>query len=105
MSAPTVVITFMNGPADGAWSTLHAEAVTIGRGGDNDVVIGFDPRVAEHHLRIARLDGQWRVQDLSDGVGVLQGDRPVEGEQPLQDGALLRIGDAELQVSVSEGQG
>lgn len=102
MSTPTVVITFMNGPADGGWSTLHSEAVTIGSGGDNDVVIGFDPRVAEHHLRIAREEGQWRVKDLSGGLGIIQGDHPVDGDRPLEQGVLLRIGDSELQVSVHD---
>jgi len=105
MSTATVVVTFMNGPADGSWATLHGESLTIGRGTDNDVVIGFDPRVAERHLRIHRVDGQWRVQDLSDGLGVLQGNVPVEGEQPLQPGVLLQIGDAQLQVSITDGQG
>ena len=103
MNDTTVVITFMNGPADGSWSTLHGEAVTLGRGGDNDVLIGFDPRVADRHLRIQRVDGQWRVQDLSDGLGVLQGNVPVEGEQPLQPGVLLQIGDTQLQVSIGDG--
>ena len=103
MSTATVVVTFMNGPADGSWATLHGDVVSIGRDGDNDVVIGFDPRVAGRHLRIRRVDGQWWVQELSDGVGVLQGNVPVVGEQPLQPGVLLQIGDTQLQVSISDG--
>lgn len=101
MSTPTVVITFMNGPADGSWATLHGDLVSIGRDGDNDVVIGFDPRVTARHLEIRRGDGGWRVVDVSGGAGVLQGGAPVDGEQPLRPGQLLQLGDTQLQVTVS----
>ena len=71
------------------------DLVTIGRHSSNDVVIDH-AKVSREHARIERAgDGDFILQDLNSTNGTwLRGDR-VE-RVVLQDGDLVRIGDAQL---------
>jgi hypothetical protein len=66
---------------------LAADAVTLGRAYDNDIVLD-DPHVAAHHLRIARGDdGTWVAEDLGSVNGLV-----VDGERVRRERIVL--GDA-----------
>jgi hypothetical protein len=56
--------------ADPAIATLWlvADAVTVGRAGDNDLVLR-DPEVSRHHARFESTDSGWRVVDLGSTNG------------------------------------
>jgi pSer/pThr/pTyr-binding forkhead associated (FHA) protein len=100
MSDATVVVTFMNGPADGRWVIVHNPTIAIGRAPANDVVIDFDPRVAETHLLIEHHGEQWQLVDRSGGAGVHIGDEQLGERSLLQPGKLVRLGDTLLRISL-----
>lgn len=100
MTAVSVVVTFMNGPADGRWVIVQADHVTVGRGPDNDVVIDFDPGVTKTHLSIEYRDGRWQLEDRSGGAGVfLEGVRIRERAELVPD-RLVSLGDTLLRIGL-----
>lgn len=98
MKQDTLVVTFMNGPADGRQAVVHGPSITIGRGSDNDVVIDFAPGVADKHLEIVHRDGRWQLVDHSDGAGLLVKGERLHGCIPLVLDALVSLGDAMLRI-------
>ena len=77
---------------------LNSAPVTVGRGGQNDLVLAGDEFASARHARIeARVDGVW-VQDLdSTNVTYVNGSR-VAGAQRLGAGDVLRVGETDLVV-------
>ena len=72
---------------------LGADAVTLGRAWDNDIVLD-DAHVAAHHLRIARdADGRWIAEDLGSVNGLrVEGERGTQQRVTLAPGTTLRVG-------------
>jgi hypothetical protein len=70
-------------------------AVTIGRGGTNDVVIE-DGTISRQHATIKWEDGVFRVYDLASSNGTFVGEQRVRAPVALQDGASVRFGGVEL---------
>lgn len=80
----------------GTWELpFTGDVVTIGRHSSNDVVIDH-AKVSREHARIERTDGDdFILQDLNSTNGTwMHGDRV--DRVALQDGDLLRIGDAQM---------
>ncbi len=80
----------------GTWELpFTGEVVSIGRHSSNDVVIDH-PKVSREHARIERTDGDdFILQDLNSTNGTwVRGDRV--DRVALQDGDLVKIGDAQL---------
>ncbi len=80
----------------GTWELpITGEVVSIGRHSSNDVVIDH-PKVSREHARIERTDGDdFILQDLNSTNGTwVRGDR--FDRVALQDGDLVKIGDAQL---------
>lgn len=67
----------------------------IGRGGDNDLILGMDARVSRRHCQLYEQEGRWYVVDASSVNGTR-----VDGEQVLErqlfGGELLTLGDTRL---------
>jgi signal transduction histidine kinase len=75
------------------------ERSSIGRGGDNDIVLD-DPMVSRNHAEVVRqVDGSYQVRDLSSRRGTFVGSRKV-AEAPLRDGDELLIGPIRLRFEV-----
>jgi hypothetical protein len=57
-------------PEDGRLPSiaLRREPVTVGRAGDNDVVLG-DPEISRHHARFERDGAEWWIVDLASRNG------------------------------------
>jgi len=72
---------------------IGADAVTLGRAWDNDIVLE-DVHVAAHHLRIARdAEGRWIAEDLGSLNGLrVEGERGVRQNVALAAGTTLRVG-------------
>ena len=104
MSREALLVTFMNGPADGRQVASFASSLSIGRASTNDVVIDFDPRVAERHLDIVYHDGHWELVDRSEGVGVVVNGRSLQGRGPLVSGSLLVLADTQLKIEGGDSQ-
>lgn len=75
---------------------------TIGRKPDNDFRLE-DQRASGYHVRILRRDGVFYVEDLKSRNGTVLNGKKVSGEQPLQAGARLQVGDSQFRVQVPGG--
>ena len=77
---------------------LNSAPVTVGRGGQNDLVLAGDEFASARHARIeARGDGVW-VQDLDSTNGTYVNGARVMGAQRVKAGDVVRVGDTDLVV-------
>ncbi|WP_239015422.1 FHA domain-containing protein [Archangium violaceum] len=67
----------------------------MGRTADNDVVLQ-DAGVSRKHVRISDRLGRFYVQDLGSSNGTLVNDKPLSGEQELQNGDRIALGPVEF---------
>ncbi len=80
---------------------LNSAPVTVGRGGQNDLVLGGDAFASARHARIeVRGDGVW-VQDLDSTNGTYVNGSRVAGAQRLGAGDVLRVGETDLRIEES----
>jgi hypothetical protein len=83
---------------DGAEFPLNSAPVTVGRGGQNDLVLTGDEFASARHARVeVRGDGAW-VQDLESTNGTFVNGARVAGAQRLEAGDVLRVGETDLVV-------
>ena len=83
---------------EGAAFALNAAPLTLGRGGQNDLVLEGDEFASSRHARIeVRGDGAW-VQDLESTNGTFVNGSRVAGAQRLGAGDVLRVGETDLLV-------
>ena len=83
---------------EGAEFPLNSAPVTVGRGGQNDLVLDGDEFASARHARIElRGDGVW-VQDLDSTNGTYVNGARVAGAQRLGAGDVLRVGETDLRV-------
>jgi hypothetical protein len=77
---------------------VDSAPVTIGRGGQNDLVLDGDEFASARHARIeSRGDGVW-VQDLDSTNGTFVNGARVTGAQRLGPGDVLRVGETDLKL-------
>jgi FHA domain-containing protein len=77
---------------------LNSAPVTVGRGGQNDLVLSGDDFASARHARIeVRGDGVW-VQDLQSTNGTYVNGARVAGAQRVGAGDVLRVGETDLRV-------
>jgi FHA domain len=80
---------------------LNSAPLTVGRGGQNDLVLSGDEFASAKHARIeVRGDGVW-VQDLDSTNGTYVNGARVMGAQRLDAGDVLRVGETDLRVEES----
>ena len=83
---------------EGGEFPLNSAPVTVGRGGQNDLVLDGDEFASARHVRIeVRGDGVW-VQDLDSTNGTFVNGARVAGAQRLDAGDVLRVGETDLRV-------
>lgn len=83
---------------DGAEFPLNSAPVTVGRGGQNDLVLTGDEFASARHARIeVRGDGAW-VQDLESTNGTFVNGARVTTARLLAPGDIVRIGQTDLRV-------
>jgi hypothetical protein len=86
---------------EGGEFPLNSAPVTVGRGGQNDLVLSGDEFASARHARIElRGDGVW-VQDLDSTNGTFVNGSRVAGAQRLGGGDVLRVGETDLVVEES----
>jgi hypothetical protein len=80
---------------------LNSAPLTVGRGGQNDLVLNGDEFASARHARIeVRGDGVW-VQDLESTNGTFVNGSRVAGAQRLDHGDVLRVGETDLRVEAA----
>jgi FhaA, N-terminal domain/FHA domain len=80
---------------------LHAGVLTIGRGSENDLVLG-DPRVSRRHARIQVRGGRLVLSDLDSRNGTRVNGAPVD-EVAIGFGDEILLGDTRLIVDAPGG--
>jgi Inner membrane component of T3SS, cytoplasmic domain len=83
---------------EGGEFALNTAPVTVGRGGQNDLVLDGDEFASARHARIElRGDGVW-VQDLESTNGTFVNGSRVAGAQRVDAGDVVRVGATDLVV-------
>jgi hypothetical protein len=77
---------------------VDSAPLTIGRGGQNDLVLSGDEFASARHVRVeSRRDGVW-VQDLGSTNGTYVNGSRVAGAQRLAPGDVIRVGETDLRL-------
>ncbi len=77
---------------------IDSAPLTVGRGGQNDLVLDGDEFASARHARIeARGDGVW-VQDLDSTNGTFLNGARVVGAERMSPGDVLRVGETDLRL-------
>ena len=75
---------------------LNSSALTVGRGGRNDVSIEGDEFASARHVRVEpRRDGVW-VSDLGSTNGTFVNGVQIDRPRKLVNGDVVRVGETEL---------
>jgi hypothetical protein len=81
---------------DGLAFELDSRALTIGRGGQNDVVLDGDEFASARHARVEpRRDGVW-VHDAGSTNGTFVNGQRIDRPRRLTAGDILRVGETDL---------
>ena len=98
--APAARLVVARSPALEAGESFETGPVplTIGRAGENTVVLGRDDFASARHARVeAQRDGLWVIDLGSTNGTYVNGDR-IDGRRRLRDGDVVKVGDTELRV-------
>jgi pSer/pThr/pTyr-binding forkhead associated (FHA) protein len=80
------------GPTPGAIYELEGDAVSIGRGSKNDIVIR-DNEVSREHCQLRRVLTDYELLDLTSSNGTYINGQRVTSAWLLQSGAIVELGD------------
>ena len=80
---------------------LSAGLVTIGRKGDNTIVLGDDLKVSRHHATIAWLRDRYVIHDVGSSNGTFLNNRQLGKPEALSNGDEIRIGKTTFTVILS----
>lgn len=94
--APTHIV-IVQGQGQGTTTPLGAQPLTIGRGGNSNVVIA-DDYASTHHARLYPRAGQWFIEDLNSTNGTFIGRQRVDGPIAVSVGTQIRIGNTVLEL-------
>jgi pSer/pThr/pTyr-binding forkhead associated (FHA) protein len=83
-----------------------AQRLTLGRGADNDLALGWDGEISRVHAELVSVGGEWTVADpgLSRNGTYLNGEL-VRGQRRLRHGDILRLGGTLLAVAMPASAG
>ncbi len=81
---------------DGLTFEVDSRALTIGRGGQNDIVLDGDEFASARHARVEpRRDGIW-VHDSGSTNGTFVNGQRIDRPRRLTSGDILRVGETDL---------
>ncbi len=83
------------GPQPNESFELGADATTLGRGINNDIVIN-DREISRSHLRLLRSGDGLTLEDLGSTNGTFVNGKRIAGVTPLQVGDMIGLGDTVL---------
>ena len=84
------ILIAQTGPVAGLRWPLAKEVVTIGRGGECDIVIP-DRQISRVHARLQRTEEGYEVEDLGSKNGTHVNGAALKGAHLLQDGDLIQV--------------
>jgi ABC-type multidrug transport system ATPase subunit len=84
-------ILFLTGPLAGATFRVTQAETTIGREGDNDLVVKGDLAVSRHHALLSWRAGIWTIESRSQKAKLLVNQQSVQ-QTTIQDEAVIGLG-------------
>lgn len=84
-----------NGEQAGTYFPLANRPLTAGRDPARDIQI-MDPKVSRKHFQIRKDEDKYAILEFKSTNGVYVNGTKIEGEQFLQDGDRIQIGDTVL---------
>ncbi|NQV26405.1 MAG: FHA domain-containing protein [Rhodopirellula sp.] len=95
---------FIVGETDGSWCNVFplysATKLTVGRDGDNDVVIP-DARCSREHCMFRKINNNWYVCDLGSSNGTFVNGNRVERLQKLRPGDRIKVASQKLMYAAT----
>jgi len=84
------VLMIVEGELQGQRWVMHGNELTIGRGGEADIVLP-ERQISRLHVRVSRGESGYLVEDLQSKNGTHLNGVPLSGGQPLYDGDEIQI--------------
>jgi hypothetical protein len=84
------VLMIVEGELQGQKWVMHGDELTIGRGGEADIVLP-ERQISRLHVRVSRGADGYLVEDLQSKNGTHLNGVPLSGGQPLYDGDEIQI--------------
>jgi pSer/pThr/pTyr-binding forkhead associated (FHA) protein len=75
-----------------------APLTIIGRSPDSQVQLD-DKLISAHHARLRLRNGRWYLEDLQSTNGTLLNQEAVDGEQAIEYGDVIGVGDVRLKLA------
>jgi hypothetical protein len=95
-AVPMLVVTTA-GELHGRSVSLRSDELRIGRGAGNDLQLD-DPFLSRTHAVLRHADGQFVIEDLGSGSGVVINDDLAIGPTAVRYGDCVRLGQLELEL-------
>jgi len=96
---PQIVV---KGIEEGVTQPFSGDRITIGRSGDNQIVLD-DDKVSRKHLEIERQAGDYLITDLGSANGAFLNEQRISRTEALRDDDRLRIGDHLITIRLRDG--
>ena len=103
---PTLIVTYMSGPADGRTQVIEFDGITatatIGRQDGCSVCLPTDPDASRKHARLVFRDNAWWLEDLGSANGTFIGEfahsHKISSAVKLSPGQIFRVGLTRLRL-------
>lgn len=96
-------LTVVKGPHAGQVFSLNQEALTIGRGPENDIVLINDPQISRSHAQIVLNEREFEIVKLSQKNAILVNGESIDRWTLLNQSTFV-IGDSEIKFEYDLGQ-
>lgn len=90
-----VIVTVTKGPSAGPAQTFHSHTLTVGRGAENSVVLGKDPKASRNHVELQISAGGIFVRNLS-GKNPIAVNGEVVQDKLVTGQVTLLVGESEI---------
>jgi pSer/pThr/pTyr-binding forkhead associated (FHA) protein len=94
-------LVIINGEQAGSYFQIANRPLTAGRDPARDIQI-VDPKVSRKHFQVRKDEETYTIIEFKTTNGVYVNGTKVEGEQVLNDGDQIQIGDTVLGFSLSD---
>jgi len=94
-----MLLTVRNGMHEGWAIRLVNESYSLGRNRDNDLIL-VDRWISRRHCLFSFVRGAWHIVDLDSTHGVRVNAQMVDGQQRLEDGFVIELGEVRLDVNL-----